>query len=599
MKFAQITLALPLNQFFDYSIPSDIKNIAIGSRVVIDFANRKLIGFVVGLKDNSKIIKIKPIIKLLDKTPLLSAELLIFTKLLAEYYHTSWGQMIESAIPKPLRNAKSIDIDINTSLKQPRNNNKKNSEIFAILGSDDFRFNFYCEKIKESLKNNEQILIVTPNINSINKIKMKLTEYFGIEPCALTRYQKTKESVNNWISIKNSNTKIIIGTMSTIFAPCDNLGLIIIDDEDNSAYKQERAPFYHVRNAAIIRSKINKCTLIFGSECLSIETFYLTKISKAKLIEEKTNRNIHVNIIDMNKEFYRTKKGEFLSSRLESEINSLITKGDTIGIFLNRRGFATTLKCKKCNFILKCPRCDINLVYDFKSKFAYCRICRHKVEPPKICPHCQASNLSYLGLGIEKLASYLYRVFPQANKKIDILEQKTIKENTTLKNTAIVLGDILLNMPDCNASEKTFSLFYRLFNLTINNFYIQTYLPHHYIWQAIKKNDPFIYYEKELGLRKELKFPPFWHFIQIVLRGKNSDNIKEKSFDLFKIIETKIPKDLILYPPQPAHPAKIRGNFRWQILLKTKNILKTNKFLTSNLKNLRFSNIILTINVDP
>lgn len=600
MKFAQITLGLPLNQLFDYSIPAHFGNIPIGSRVTVDFARRKLTGFVVGLKDASNIKKVKPIIRLIDQAPLLSPGLLEFTKLLSEYYHSSWGKMIESALPKALRGNKQIDIPYKFSEAYYQNKNKQNNEIFVVLDSENnLRFNFYFEKIEETLKEDKQIIVISPDVSSAAKIKEKINERFKIDACILNRYQKTQESIEQWISIANNNIKIIVGTMSGIFAPCSNLGLIIVDEEDNETYKQDQSPFYRVRDVAMIRSEYEKCALILGSKCLSLESFYLTKKKKAKLIHLKKEKKVNVSIIDMNKEYYRTKKGDILSARLENEINALIKKNERVGVFVNRLGFATTLKCKKCNFILKCPRCDVNLTYNFKIKKAHCRLCNYSADAPSVCPDCKTSYLNYLGVGVEKLDSYLHRIFPRNKESICVLDRKTIKEERCIENIIAVLADILLNMPDFDSAEKTFSLFYRLYSLAENNFYIQTSLPHHYCWQALKNNNPFLFYDKELRLRKELGFPPYWHFAQIILRGKDNNRVKERCFDLFKLLEHKLPKDTFIYPPQPAQPAKLRNNFRWQVLLKVKNVLKINKFLTKNIKNLRFSNIILTVNIDP
>jgi len=615
MLYAKVVLGLPLEGPFDYSVPLFLrKNIKSGARVWIEFGNKKRVGYVVRFSKETHIQRVKPVLEIIDESPLIDENMLSLTKELARYYGCSWGEAIEAALPDTLRRGKEITNNI-----EERKSTKLEFDGGSILVHDlnaGARWDIYTSQIKQALTNNKSVIFLLPDINSVFKARERICASLGISPLML--YRKQPKEMEEWLKVKKSESAVALGTRSSIFAPVNNLGLIIIDEEQDTVYKQDQVPHYHAREVAFMRSRIEKAKLILGSGSPSLESFYLARRRKIKyMLLPRVSNYPEVKIIDMRVEHrYSKPRNIVLSKYLQDAITQVLGGKGKVLLFLNRKGFATSASCRNCGRVLKCPRCNINLVFYFKDNILSCRYCNFKMEPPKICPNCNSAYIRYLGAGTEKIESEISRIFPQARiarldngQDMDInsadifISTSSIfkRENYNFGLIGTISIDNSLNRVDLRSTEKAFDILSGLLALTDKKLVIQTNLPKHYCLKAIESKDPNIFYEEELNSRRELDFPPYKHLCLVKLRGKKEENVKEKSTTLFDKINKHAHnnKSIKIVFLNPAQPAKLRGNFYWQILVKGNSSPKVVNFLKLQLKNFRHSGIIVTVDMDP
>ena len=476
------------------------------------------------------------------------------------------------------------------------------------------RWDIYSSRIKEALDKKLSAIVLLPDIPDIMKVGDILKKRLGIDPQIL--YRKQPQELQEWLKINSFGNKLIIGTRSAVFAPLNDLGLIIIDEEDDFVYKQDQVPHYHARQVALLRSKLTGANLVLGSSSPSLESFYLCEKKKAEYIILPRKKDFpEIKVIDTRRLPFQDKNKRPVLSRLleEAVYNVLNEKGKTL-LFLNRKGFATQAACQTCGKILKCPRCNINLVYHFKGDLLSCHYCNYKIEAPKICPECNSGYIKFSGSGTEKIESELARIFPQARIKIIddantnlegadifIATSSVIKQVKLDFNLIGVLGvDNSLNRVDFRATERVFGLLSGLLRLTSKKFIIQTSSPAHHCFQALLRKDMNLFYEEELKQRRQLDFPPYKHMIMIKLRGKSEEKVKDAAAALFnKLKDADKDKSIEVLSVNPYTQPKLRGNYYWQVLLRSGKVLAANAFLKNNLKDFRHSGIIVTVDVDP
>jgi primosomal protein N' (replication factor Y) len=442
-------------------------------------------------------------------------------------------------------------------------------------------------------------------------IKRRITCSVGV------LYRKQTRDLEEWIRIKKGEVDIVIGARAGIFAPLYNLGLVIIDEEQDHVYKQEQVPHYNAREVAFMRIAIEKAKLILGSTSPSLESFYLAKKSKIQYLSiPRTRAFPEIKIVDMrNLTPILRRKNIILSKYLEDTVFHTLGSKGKILLFLNRKGFATFASCQACGMVLKCPRCNINLVYHFKNNVLNCRYCNFKMPAPQICPDCKSGYIKYAGTGTEKVESELSRIFPETKiKRLDNLREaasddadifistesiiRESKYNFALIGTLFI--DNSLNRIDFRSSEKTFGLLRGLLGLTEGKIVIQTSLPNHHVFRALVNKDADIFYKEELRQRKQLNFPPYQHIGLVKLRGAKESRVKEASSILFnRLKEFNENKTVEIISVNPGYPSKLRGNFYWQILIRANSPKKMSKFLKKYLRDFSHSGIIVTVDIDP
>lgn len=416
------------------------------------------------------------------------------------------------------------------------------------------------------------------------------------------------ERYDQWQRIKKNEAKIIIGARSAIFAPVENLGLIIIDEEHDDSYKSEMPPRYNAKEISKYLAYKNKIPFVLGSATPDINSFYKAKKGEIELLEltkRANNSNLpNIEIIDLRDELANGNK-TMISRKLYDAINeNLLQKRQTI-LFLNRRGFSTFVMCRECGYTVKCKNCNITLTYHRQENRLKCHYCGYEQNNVIICPECGSKKIKYFGTGTQKLEEQIQKIFPNAttvrmdidtvskknsheeilnkfkNENIDILigTQMVVKghhfPNVTL--VGVIAADGSLNMEDYRANEKTFQILTQVAGRAgreklPGKVIIQTYNPDSFSIECASKQDYDIFYDTEIKLRKCLKYPPFCDIILIGISSNDEKEVINVSNQIYANVQKKI-KDLLevtLYQPRPAPIDKIKNKYRYRIIIKGK-----------------------------
>jgi len=614
-KIAQIVVGLPVEGPFDYSIGKDFqKPIAIGQRVRVSFNHRNRIGFIIGVKQKSRFKKLNPVLSLLDKDPILDTKAFKLTKALSEYYGCSWGEAIETYLPAALRRGKYM-ISEDIASASPKSTKARIEKVVLVHDqSKDKKWMFLIQQIQEIIRKKRSVIFLVPEVILIENVVAHLKESLKCPLIVLDRKLKPRQELAQWSQIKGGGPCVAIGTRSAIFAPVSNLGLIIISEEEDRAYKQEQSPHYHTHEVALMRAEIEHCRILFVSPAPSAEMWSNVKIQRWKKVVLKPDQIGAMQVIDMNN--YNPRRSSILSFPLQNNIqNTLAHKGKVI-LFMNRLGFSTRTHCQQCGFQLRCERCDVNLIYVYSKKQMVCRLCNSAKALPKLCPHCQGSYLRSTGMGIEKLESEVARLYPQARvgrydkesaalpsgADIIISTQAIVKhlDHLSVQLIAVMNFDAELNRFDFRSAHKAFSLLVRLRQASSEKLLIQTRMMDNYCIKAAQKMDFNYFYRHELKHRREIDFPPYTHLVAIGLRGTNEEAVFEQSQILFENFKNNTLKGIDVLDPHPDANPKRRDKYWHTILLKGHSVKKMVALAKTVLKGFRRrKNIIVTINVDP
>ncbi len=497
----------------------------------------------------------------------------------------------------------------------------------------------YFGAIEQALKKNKEVIVFVPEIALTPQTLERFITRFSKERVAIIHSRLSKgEKFQEWQTIKQGQAKIVVGARSAIFSPLKNLGLIVVDEEHENTYKQEDIPRYHLVNTAIKRAQISQAVVILGSATPSLESTYASRKKEIQFIElpqrVKGRELPVVQIIDMRQQRQRARHLQVFSKLLEDYISKCLKNKEQVILFLNRRGFSTYVHCSKCGHIMQCPHCNIALVFHYDQTRLVCHHCGYSLKPQKLCPQCNGNYVRYCGTGTQKVESELHRLFPSAKigrmdsdalkgktshfeifddfktKKIDILigTQMLAKgldfPNVTL--VGVISADVTLNLPDFRASERTFSLLMQVSGRagrgkTAGKVIIQTYTPDHYAIQCAIKHDYNDFYEQEMVFRKQLELPPYAHMISIVVRCKEEERAEAAAQALVKILKQES-KDfkMNISGPSIMPAAKLRGFYRYGIIIKDKDVFKINGILKETFKKWRApSKVKIAVDVDP
>jgi primosomal protein N' (replication factor Y) len=482
--------------------------------------------------------------------------------------------------------------------------------IHGITGSG--KTEVYMQLIKKIIDQSREAIVLVPEIALTPQMIERFRSRFGDQIAVLHSKLSLGERYDEWNRIKRGEVKIAIGARSAVFAPFENLGIIIVDEEHEHTYKSEQSPKYHAVEVAEFRCKQHNAILLLGSATPSLESYHKSEkgIYKMLVMENRYNQNKlpDIHIVDMRAELQNGNKSVF-SDRLHNEIQRNLEMGEQTILFLNRRGYSTFISCRSCGYVVKCPHCEISLTYHKNSHFLSCHYCGYKQDPPQLCPKCNSKYIKYFGTGTEKIEKITNELFPTARisrldldttsrkgsmeriigeirqGKVDILigTQMIAKgldfPNVTL--VGVIAADMNLNLPEFRAAERTFQLITQVAGRAgrgdrLGRVIVQTYEPEHFAIQASQSHDFVSFYHQEIAVRESFNYPPFSQLINIMVTG-------EKEVDVIKIaneyaVELKYAlKDIALseemiFGPGPAALARINQKYRWQIIIKSKMI---------------------------
>ncbi len=487
----------------------------------------------------------------------------------------------------------------------------------------------YLNVIEEIIED-KQVVMLVPEISLTPQMVDVFQKRFGNKVAVLHSGLTDVEKYNEWNNIKTGRVSIVVGARSAVFAPFENLGLIIVDEEHSLTYKQENNPKYNTIDVAIWRAKYHKCPLILGSATPSIESYTRAKMGIYTLLKMPTpinNLKKQFEIIDMREEM-RT-GSRYLSKSLLKEIKERLEKQEQIILFLNRRGYTTTVVCRDCGEAVQCPNCEISLTYHKHSNSLKCHYCEHSQNFISLCKHCGSKNLRHFGLGTQKLEEEIESQFPNAKiirmdndttrqrgshgkiindfseKKYDILiGTQMISKGLDFQNVTLVgviSGDASLNMPDFRSAERTFQLINQVAGRAgrfekQGKVIVQCFNPDHYsIIDAIENNYED-FYNKEIEIRKKLEYPPFINLTLLKIYSTDFDFLIKEAEKMAEILKKN--KKLKVLGPTVSSIIKINKKYNVSILIKhlNKNDIKKEIDYITELSNLKKIKIDIDIN---
>lgn len=691
--------AKAVDQTFTYHVPSNLEEkIKIGIRVKIPFGNRVIEGFII--KKNNNVTyektKIKDIIGITDKDPVLNNEMLLLGEYMSKTLLCSLVSAYQVMLPKALKaeiksnikikydkylrrikTIKEIDEYIKTckyesqinllcklkegdvlltnltsSVKTILKHNLatiiyEESKRYHYTGIDNYKkvnltnnqssivkevvssFNtsntyllygvtgsgkteVYMNIIEEALKEGKSAIMLVPEISLTPQIVGKFISRFGNVVAVLHSKLSDTERYDEYRKITSNEAQIVIGTRSAIFVPFSNIGVIIIDEEHTSSYKQDNHPRYNAKDIAIWRSKYHKCPVVMGSATPSLESFARAgnKVYKLLTLTNRVGTSTlpDVKIIDMKEE---VKKGNFiLSDILKTKIKEKLDKKEQIILLLNRRGYSGIVSCRDCGHIEKCPKCDISYTYHKTSNNLKCHYCGTSKPLTSKCTSCGSSNIKDYGLGTEKLEEELHKIFNAKIIRMDVdttskkgSHQKIIDDFGEHKYdiligtqmiakgldfplvtlVGVISADEALVSPDFRASENTFELLSQVSGRAGRSenkgeVIIQTYNQDHYSINLSAKHDYLSFYKEEMQMRKMLKYPPYYYITLIRVSTKDYNLGFKEANKISSYLHNNLSKESIILGPTMANMFKINNIYHYQIIIKYR---KDEKLLSS------------------
>lgn len=519
--------------------------------------------------------------------------------------------------------------------------------LHGITGSG--KTEVYIQAIAPILEQGKSALILVPEIGLTPQLTDRFTARFGEKVCVYHSALNDGERYDTWRNMLNTEQQILIGTRSAVFAPLKNLGLIILDEEHDSSYKQQQpAPNYHAKTVAKWRSEIENCPLILGSATPSLETWLEITEKNDPLFNKGEKKNHYLNlperiggstlptieIVDLRRELQEGNRSIF-SRKLQKALTNMHSKGEQGILFVPRRGHSTFVSCRSCGYVIECPHCDVSLSYHYAAEGATellrCHYCNYSTLQPKHCPECNSPYLKFFGSGTQKVVLELNKMFPDirclrfdsdttrtkgAHRRL--LDQFRAKEADLLIGTqmltkgidiagvtlvGVVAADGLLNLSDYRASERAFQTLIQVAGRAgrgdnPGRVIIQTYSPENPVIEAVLKHNYESFVETELEQRKELNYPPYGSLIVIKLSGLEEMKVQETAILIADRIRN-LNLNCEILGPAPANIMRIAQRYRWQILLKFMDKIPENLFKIKELKSYCPPSISLTIDVDP
>ncbi len=516
--------------------------------------------------------------------------------------------------------------------------------LYGVTGSG--KTEVYLQLIEKVLHTGRNAIVLVPEISLTPQMLDRFISRFGKEEIAIIHSKLSiGERHDEWERIREKKARIVIGARSAIFAPIEHIGIIIIDEEHDSSYKSETNPRYNAKEIAKVLAKENQAPLVLGSATPDMTTFYHatnedevgnTKIKLLTLTKRANQSSLpKVEIIDLKQELANGNRS-MLSMELYNSIEeNLKQKRQTI-LFLNRRGYSTFIMCRNCGYTVKCPNCNISMTYHSYERKLKCHYCGHEENIVTVCPECHSDKIRYFGTGTQKLEQEIHKQFPEAstirmdidtvtkknsheiilntfkNENIDILigTQMVVKghhfPNVTL--VGVIAADSSLNIDDYRANERTFQILTQVAgragreNLP-GKVVIQTYNPDNFSIICAQKQNYDLFYETEIALREQLKYPPFCDIILIGLNSYQEAEIKNVSSKIYQYLEKRLNKEEFkVLRPMPCPIDKIQNRYRWRIIIKGKMTEEANEILNACLKEIYQENIKdtrIAIDINP
>ena len=523
----------------------------------------------------------------------------------------------------------------------------KENGVFLLHGvTGSGKTEVYLQAIAHALKQGKGAIVLVPEISLTPQTVERFKARFSQGPlqtlvAVLHSHLSAGERHDEWHKIRQGRARIVIGARSAVFAPVEPLGLVIVDEEHEHSYKQEEAPRYNARDLAVVRGQQEKAVVVLGSATPCMESYYNVQRKKYGLLsltERADAKNMPiVRIVDMRNASRKDKGISIFSPQLHEAILQRLEKKEQVMLFLNRRGWSSSLQCPECGFVAECPNCSVSLTYHRAAQKLMCHICGHIDSAPTKCPepNCGNKSIRFSGLGTEKVEAALGKSFPSArvkrmdsdtlkrkedyrrilgdfrSGKIDILvgTQMIAKglhfPNVTL--VGIIHADLSLHIPDFRAGERTFQLLTQVAGRAgrgdvEGEVYVQSFTPFHPAIQYARRHDYIGFYDQEIEFRQELRYPPVGRVALLTLRGRSEDRVRFFSDHLRKEMDLLAHEmgDVVIAGPAPAPLLRAENFYRYQIMIRTPRMPQLSRKLSSKIDSLQIpEDLRLIIDIDP
>ncbi len=651
LKYARVAVPVPLKQEFTYSFDDDAVSVVPGIRVMVPFGRRKVQGYVVDVLSSKPDagFEIKSVIKAIDKEPLFGRREYELALWMERFYFSSRGEILDVMIPGGRRDSSfgALDFEEPTLKRDVVLTSEQSGAVetvmdaqsglfylFGVTGSGKTEVFLQCAE--RVIAQGGQVIYLVPEITLTHQLAVQVMERFKNNVAILHSGLTDSQRIAQWRRIKRSEVSLVIGARSAVFAPCENLRMIIIDEEHENSYKSGNDPRYHARQVA--QKRIADChgKLLMGSATPSLEAWHLMKDPSRMTRIDLTVRvgggcMPKVEIADM------THEDGIFGKTLQLEMARTLREGKQVILFLNRRGYSYYFHCRSCGYELKCPHCDVAMTYHKKTGTLKCHYCGYTQKPTKVCPVCGSLDVMYSGFGTEQVEQEVQRLFPQyrtARLDTDVVSkdrkiiQKTLDEFRAgsldiligtqmvakglnfpnVQLVGIVLADSGLLVPDFRAEERTFDLLVQVAGRSgradsNGRVVVQTRMKDNPAIVMASKGQVEAFFDKELKLRRDLGFPPFSRMVNLVVRSPKAEVARGFAESLARELGEKAAffgLDVQVYGANECPIERIRANFRFQVLLRS---FKPSDMLSLLENVLSYtsapSSAVLEIDVDP
>jgi len=506
--------------------------------------------------------------------------------------------------------------------------------LYGVTGSG--KTEVYLQAIRHTLARGGGAIVLVPEIALTPQTVERFHSRFGNRVAVLHSHLSEGERHDEWHRIRDGGADIVVGARSAVFAPVPRLGLIVVDEEHEPTYKQEEAPRYSARDVAVMRGRLERCAVVLGSATPSLESWHNARSGKyalACLPERADNRRMPaVRIVDLRLETERQGRGAIFSRELLEAMRLRLERREQTILFLNRRGYATTLLCPRCGHVARCDHCSVSCTYHRTDETMRCHICGRSRPAPVRCPQCQDPAFKFTGVGTQKVEAAAAKCFPQAriaridadvttrrdaydrifgefrSGRTDILigTQMIAKglhfPNVTL--VGVIYADLSLHLPDFRAGERTFQLLAQVAGRAgrgevAGEVIVQTYTPFHAAVQAARRQDYPAFCDQEEEFRRELNYPPFSHLVCLTLRGASEERVRYCATALAQRLAAAVRPDVTVAEASPAPLARAKGLYRYQVLMRCRSTRAMTEPLKQTLSAFKLpSDVALAVDVD-
>ncbi|WOV86165.1 primosomal protein N' [Sporosarcina oncorhynchi] len=541
----------------------------------------------------------------------------------------------DTQLPLTLTEEQKVALDLVNEASDK--NSAKTFLLHGITGSG--KTEVYLQAISHVLKQGKEAIVLVPEISLTPQMTSRFQARFGGLVAVMHSGLSAGEKYDEWRKIHRKEVKVVVGARSAIFAPFENIGIIILDEEHESTYKQEDNPRYHARDVAIWRSEHFGCPVVLGSATPSLESYARASKGVYTLLElskRALNQGLpSVTVVDMREELKEGNRSMF-SVELAEGIRTRLQRKEQIVLFLNKRGFSSFVLCRDCGTVVQCPNCDISLTYHRANETLKCHYCGHEEGVPTICPECESEHIRFFGTGTQKAEEEIAKLFPEARvlrMDVDTTRQKGSHERILRQvsegNADILLGtqmiakgldfpnitlvgvlaaDTTLHLADFRAAEKTFQLLTQVSGRAgrhelAGEVFIQTYTPEHYAIELAKTQHFETFYHMEMAARRQYGYPPFFYITLIQFSHEDLMKVIDYADKGATFIKGALSPDTFIIGPAAAAISRVNNRYRYQCLIKYKKEPKLIDTLQQLIKMYRTNwmkdGLLMSVDVDP